>query len=305
MQNTTVIAPTFAPARSIEEIAALAFLVRYTGDTRYKYTNDLRFFFEWCRLNGLAPLEVHRVHIELYSTHLSEDRGNSPATVHGKLYTLCGFYRIATGDEFVEKNPALNLRMPKVIFDDEKALTMDRIQMGKLIGIAVASNPSDGALIGMMCLMGLRVSEACGILIENCQAEIRGHRVMRFTGKGGKPATLPLTIQMQRLIDAAAGERTSGTVVLTKRGGAQNRRGAYGRMKILVKRAGLPAGLHPHSCRHAAVSGAITAGATLRDAQIMARHSDPRQTAKYDHSKADFDRSAVHMLGAFVPVGYY
>jgi hypothetical protein len=31
----------------------------------------------------------------------------------------------------------------------------------------------------------------------------------------------------------------------------------------------------------------------------------PRQTAKYDHSKADFDRHAVHMIGAFVPVGIY
>ena len=305
MQNTTLTMPRNGTARTLEEVAALAFLVRYQGDTRYKYTNDLRFFFEWCRSNDLNPLEVHRVHLELYSTHLSESRGNSPATVHGKLSTLCGFYRIATGDEFVAKNPAVNLRLPKVIWDSEKAMTMSRIEMGKLLGIATASNPADGALIGMMCLMGLRVSEACGILIENCRTEIRGHRVMRFTGKGGKPATLPLTIHMQRLIDAAAGDRTSGPVVLTKSGGPQNRRGAYGRMKILVKRAGLPAGLHPHSARHAAISGAIKAGATLRDAQIMARHSDPRQTAKYDHSQVDFDRSAVHMLGAFVPVGHY
>ncbi|TFD49933.1 hypothetical protein E3T46_11240 [Cryobacterium sp. Hh11] len=91
---------------------------------------------------------------------------------------------------------------------------------------------------------------------------------------------MPLTEPVLRALLAAASDRTTGSVVLTKRGTAQNRRGTYGRCKILVNRAGLPAGTHPHTMRHAAITAALDAGAPLRDAQIFARHSDPRITTR-------------------------
>ncbi|TFD20159.1 hypothetical protein [Cryobacterium sp. TMS1-13-1] len=66
MPKPAAIAPTFKAGMTVEEMAAVGFLVRYKGDTRYKYTNDLRFFFEWCLANGLPPLDAQRVHLELY-----------------------------------------------------------------------------------------------------------------------------------------------------------------------------------------------------------------------------------------------
>ncbi|WP_158250975.1 hypothetical protein [Cryobacterium sp. Y82] len=36
MEKPAAIAPTFSPNMTIEEMAALGFLVRYRGDTRYK-----------------------------------------------------------------------------------------------------------------------------------------------------------------------------------------------------------------------------------------------------------------------------
>ncbi|TFD60498.1 hypothetical protein E3T41_09540 [Cryobacterium sp. Hh38] len=130
---------------------------------------------------------------------------------------------------------------------------------------AAASCPSDGALFALMGRMGLRVSEACTVQIEDFQDEVRGHRALRLTGKGNKDATMPLPEPVLRALLAAASDRTTGPVVLTKRGTAQNRRGAYGRCKILVKRPGLPAGTHPHTMRHAAITAALDAGAPLRD----------------------------------------
>ncbi|GEP28434.1 hypothetical protein E3O11_09665 [Cryobacterium levicorallinum] len=93
---------------------------------------------------------------------------------------------------------------------------------------------------------------------------------------------MPLSEPVLRALLAAASDRTTGPVVLTKRGTAQNRRSADGRCKIPVKRAGLPAGTHPHPMRHATITAALDAGAPLRDVQIFARHSDPRITTRHD-----------------------
>jgi integrase/recombinase XerD len=46
--------------------------------------------------------------------------------------------------------------------------------------------------------------------------------------------------------------------------------------------AGIPRHISPHSQRHAAITNALDASVPLRDAQIPARHADPRTTEHYD-----------------------
>jgi hypothetical protein len=41
-------------------------------------------------------------------------------------------------------------------------------------------------------------------------------------------------------------------------------------------------------------------GKPLRDAQILARHADPRTTEHYDRARGNLDRHAVHFLTAYV-----
>ena len=55
-----------------------------------------------------------------------------------------------------------------------------------------------------------------------------------------------------------------------------------------------------HSLRHAAITNALDAGVPLRDAQILARHADPRTTEHYDRARGNLDRHAVHFLTAYV-----
>ncbi|HET7475196.1 MAG TPA: hypothetical protein VFJ97_04130 [Dermatophilaceae bacterium] len=42
------------------------------------------------------------------------------------------------------------------------------------------------------------------------------------------------------------------------------------------------------------------AGVPLRDAQILARHADPRTTEHYDRGRGNLDRHGVHFLTAYV-----
>ena len=55
-----------------------------------------------------------------------------------------------------------------------------------------------------------------------------------------------------------------------------------------------------HSLRQASITNALDACVPLRDAQILARHADPRTTEHYDRARGNLDRHGVHFLTAYV-----
>ena len=61
----------------------------------------------------------------------------------------------------------------------------------------------------------------------------------------------------------------------------------------IAKAAGIPRHISPHSLLHAAISNALDAGNPLRDAQILARHADPRTTEHYDRARGHLDFSTA------------
>ncbi|MGH3332215.1 MAG: tyrosine-type recombinase/integrase [Nocardioidaceae bacterium] len=66
----------------------------------------------------------------------------------------------------------------------------------------------------------------------------------------------------------------------------------------IAKTARIPRHISPHSLRHAAITNALDAGVPPRDAQILARHADPRTTEHYDRARGNLDRHGVHFLTA-------
>jgi site-specific recombinase XerD len=87
------------------QLAAVAFLARYSGRTLDAYRQDLRGFFQWAVDIGLAVPEATRPHIELYRSSL-EERGLAASTIDRRLSTVCGFYRFAHIDGRIPSNPA-------------------------------------------------------------------------------------------------------------------------------------------------------------------------------------------------------
>ncbi|MGH9108739.1 MAG: tyrosine-type recombinase/integrase [Acidimicrobiales bacterium] len=95
------------------DIAAAAFLTRYSARTLEAYRYDLRSYFQWATDVGLAVMEATRPHIELYRAAL-EARGLAPATIDRRLSTVCGFNRFAHIDGRIGANPAQYVRRPTV-----------------------------------------------------------------------------------------------------------------------------------------------------------------------------------------------
>jgi integrase/recombinase XerD len=280
------------------QLAAVAFLARYSGRTLDAYRHDLRAFFQWATDKQLIVLKATRPHIELYRAAM-EERGLAASTIDRRLSTVCGFYRFAHIDGRIAANPAQYVRRPKV--QPSEGRGMDRAELGTFLFTAERFDRDHAALAVLLGLNGLRVSEACGTNIEDLALQ-RGHRTLRILGKGNKPATIPLVPRTARTIDLVVGERHEGPILRRKDGQRLDRRTAHRWVRSIGKRAGLGV-VHPHMLRAGFIMAALDAGVPLRDVQIAARHADPRTTTIYDRRRENFDRHAAYVVVAFVAGG--
>jgi integrase/recombinase XerD len=299
MSTTTIVSPTpilFDEAR----LAVAGFLARYSGPTRTSYTTDSRQFFAWCAQVDLQVFAVQRGHVELWARAM-EEKGLSRATIGRRLSTVAGFYRIAVLDGLLEHSPAEHVRRPK-IDTDSATLGLDRMELSAFVAQGAAGSPVDHALACLLGLLGLRVSEACSIDVEDLSLE-RGHRTVTVLGKGSKLAVIPLPPRVARAVDLATGDRKAGPLLLTRAGNRLNRHAATRIVRRLAKRAGVTKHISPHSLRHSFITAALDAGVPLRDVQIAARHADPRTTTRYDRARNNLDRHASYIVAAFVAGG--
>src|ERR1700690_3928944 len=216
---STALVPV-APVFSNAERLALA---GYSGLTRQACELDLRQYAAWCHQHQLHLFQACRADIECFARDL-EARGRARATVTRRLCTIAGFYRYAIEEELLDHFPAAHVRRPRLDYESH-AVGLDRNELGALLVAAGPGPPAEHALISLLALNGLRVSEATGADIEHLGLE-RGHRTMVITRKGGKVVTIPLAPRTARAIDLATGERTGGPLFLAADGRRLNRHGA-------------------------------------------------------------------------------
>ncbi len=117
-------------------------------------------------------------------------------------------YKYAVEEELLDHSPAAHVRRPWLDYQSH-ATALDRNELGALLVAAGLGPPAEHALISLLALNGLRVSEATGADIEHLGLE-RGHRTLVITRKGGKVVTIPLAPRTARAIDLATGERPKG-----------------------------------------------------------------------------------------------
>src|ERR1700688_3564764 len=197
--------PMFTDA---ERLALAGFLAGYRGLTREAYTLDLRQFTGWCRARSVPLFSVRRADIETFAREL-EARGPARAPVHRRLCTIAGFYKYAVEEELLEQSPAAHVRRPRLDYESH-ATALDRNELGALLVAAGLGPAAEHALLSLLALNGLRVSEATGADIEHLGIE-RGHRTHPgHYPQGGKVVTTPLAPRTDRAVDLAIGERTEG-----------------------------------------------------------------------------------------------
>jgi site-specific recombinase XerD len=247
------IAPIFTYT---ERLALGGFLAAYSGLTRQAYELDLRQFAGWCRQHQLRLFQARRADIECFARDL-EARGRARATVTRRLCTIAGFYKYAAEEELLEHSPAAHVRRPRLDYESHAA-GLDRNELGALLVAAGLGPPAEHALISLLAVNGLRVSEATGADIQALGVE-RGHRTLVITRKGGKVVTIPLAPRTARAIDLAIGERSDGPIFLAADDRRLDRHGAGRIVRRIARRAGITKPVGPHTLRHAFITAALDA----------------------------------------------
>jgi integrase/recombinase XerC len=146
----------------------------------------------------------------------------------------------------------------------------------------------DAAIMELLYATGIRVSELCGLDIDDLD---EGRNTVRVFGKGGRERTVPVGLPAIR---AVAAWRRAGRPVLAvpgsgpalflgARGGRLDPRTAR---RVVHARLAAVAGVPetgPHGLRHAAATHLLEGGADLRSVQEILGHASLASTQIYTH----------------------
>lgn len=160
------------PVEVAERSAVAGFLAGYSDTTLVSYRTEMRLFAVWCNDTGLRLLEVKRAHLEIFARWM-EANGRMRSTVARRLSTLSSFYRYCHIEGILDRDPAVNVRRPKVDYKS-RTLGLDRNELGGLLVQAALGTPRDDALVTLLAMNELRISEALGADIDDLEFD-RGH----------------------------------------------------------------------------------------------------------------------------------
>jgi integrase/recombinase XerD len=283
---------------------------RLTDKTRTAYRQDLNAFFEFAAIASPADITADRV--TAWRNALM-DAGLRPATIARKLTALRCLCDHLVYHRYLERNPAdpKVVRAPRVS-GASRTLGLSYGQAARLlesIDRTTLRGARDYAMIRWLLQLGLRRIELCGVTVADLGEE-RGHRTVRIAGKGGKDRLLPIKPSLWQATLAYL--KASGRVLDSEPATAPlftSTRRRVGRpvapltdrtvwnvVAHYVRAAGIKKRISPHSLRHTAITLALDAGATIRQAQTYAGHADPKTTVRYDRTREDLDKSAAHLI---------
>lgn len=285
-------------------LAYLTYLGGFHGATLTNYRYHLDRYLRWCAANELDALTVKRAHLEWYVRYLLEDQDLKASSVSSSMTPVRGFYDSAVVDEVIDRDPTRRLKLPK--FDYTKPPLVPFRDLMLFLEVAKSISPRHWALTQLLCPMGMRISEAASVRIEDYQTVEQGQHILTFTQKGGATAAVPVPLPILHALEAARGDRETGPLIAARNGARLSRGGATGLVATVNRRAetqGMKRKINPHLLRKSAITEAFEMGMSIRDTQTFARHADPRTTTKhYDLGRANHYRHPGHQIAARLAV---
>ena len=182
--------------------------------------------------------------------------------------------------------PKLGRYLPAVLSVDEVTAIIDSVDTASGAWTALR----DRAILEILYGCGLRVSEACGLLISHVYL---AEGFVRVVGKGDKERLVPLgemaADAFARYLDArppAAEPAFDDVAFLNKNGHPLSRVAIFNLVKKQALVAGVNKEISPHTFRHSFATHLIENGADLRVVQEMLGHESILPTEIYTHIDA-------------------
>jgi site-specific recombinase XerD len=262
---------------------------------------------------AVRPVEVSAMHIRAFISDLQHrPRYATHPLVQPKQQTLSShsvncyarglrvFFSWLTREEIIPANPFAKVQIPR---PTRKIIaTFSEEQLGRLLSVINTQTPvgqRDYTIILLLLDSGLRVSELCGLKMEDVRLD---EGLVKVLGKGNKERLIPIGRLVQKLMwhyigrfrPAPAMPRVTN-LFLTDEGYPLSK----DRVGNLVKDYGLKAGLtgvrcSPHTFRHTAAVTFLRSGGDVFSLQRLLGHSSLEMTRRYCQL-ADIDVQRAHM----------
>ena len=215
------------------------------------------------------------------------------ATQARKLSAVKSLLSFGHRTGYLVVNVGAAVRLPKIKETlAERILDMDAV----LHMLALERNPRNKALLRLLYLGGLRISEACGLRVRDLQPNGDAGQVTVF-GKGGKTRVVLLKASLWTDLARLRGTVPDAAVFRSREGGgALDPSQVHRIVKIAAKRAGLSEAVSAHWLRHAHVSHALDRGAPVHLVQATVGHASLATTSRYAHARPN-DSSSRYLPG--------
>ncbi len=262
--------------------------------TRRAYLGDLRSLFDFLsRRHSDAGLRGLTLPVLRSWLAAQASAGAARTTLARRASAVKTFTAWAARRGLLDEDPSVRLQAPKarrtlpsVLRQDQAVDAMDAASSGAEQGDPVALR--DRLIVEMLYATGMRVSELCGLDIDDIDTS---RRVLRVLGKGNKQRTVPYgrpahTALMSWLTDGRPALATSASgpaLLLGARGGRLDPRQARTVVHQTVAAVSGAPDIGPHGLRHSAATHLLEGGADLRVVQELLGHSTLATTQLYTH----------------------
>lgn len=274
--------------------------------TSRNYRHALFEFYKWHhaeRQSAPPWTGLTRDDFRAYLRYLGRN-ATSRAAIQLRFSALRSFYKFLVRRGKLEASPIKNISLPKQPRRLPKFLTIEQLNElleAPLKDLAAARNSGstidqssflrDVAVLETIYSCGLRVSELCGLLVQDINWP---EQMVRVRGKGKKERLIPIGAQALAAIDnywrALKHPPSAAMPVFLAR--AQSPRPMYPRLvqlrlKRYLEACGLDPQLTPHKLRHSYATHMLDAGADLRSVQELLGHAHLVTTQVYTHVTTD------------------
>ena len=153
---------------------------------------------------------------------------------------------------------------------------------------AAAIELRDTAIMELLYATGIRVSELCGLDVDDID---EGRRTIRVLGKGAKERVVPFGMPAGRAVSrwreagriVLASDTSGPALFLGARGRRLDPRTARRVVHARIAAVGSVPDIGPHGLRHTAATHLLEGGADLRSVQEMLGHASLATTQIYTH----------------------
>jgi integrase/recombinase XerC len=267
------------------------------------YVGDLDSFVGHLANNGVT--EIDDLSLQLIRSWLATQqvRGGARTTLSRRAVSIRLFTKWAAKRGYLLTDVGATLATPKphrvlpgVLTQSDAATAMDSMAT-RAAEFDTPTSIRDVALVELLYATGARVSEVCGLDLENLDFS---RNTIRVLGKGNKERMIPMGAPAVKALNTYINEarphlfndKSARALFLGARGKRIDQRAVrtivYEALSALegVERMG------PHALRHSAATHLLEGGADLRTVQEILGHSSLATTQIYTHVSTDRLRQA-------------